>query len=271
MTPHELPELLQRAMAIVFVGIGIGLVVAHTLLVTFAAQRSTLAPRKRLVIAGSVGAYLIAWLAVAIIFGDRNNFPLEREHLRLPLSLVVAFGPQLLGILALFLSRPLRQVNAAMPRTWLIWVQIDRVAGFIFLLYLYYGILPATFAIPAAVGDFLTGVTAPFVALALARRQRHAVMWATAWNLFGILDMIVAPAAAFLSRAAVIGMYPLNLVPLFIGPPISILAHVYSIRNLHVAASSVAPGVVSTSFERPRSQENALGTVQSIQGRGHDI
>src|SRR5262245_39958304 len=134
-------------MAILFVGIGIGLVLAHTLLVTLAAQRSTLAPRKHLVIAGSVGAYLIAWLAVAIIFGDRNNFPLERENLRLPLSLIVAFGPQLLGILALFLWRPLRQVNSAMPRTWLIWVQIDRVAGFIFLLYLRYGILPASFAI----------------------------------------------------------------------------------------------------------------------------
>src|SRR5262249_3824037 len=50
------------------------LVVAHTLLTTLAAQRSTLAPRKRLVLAGGVGAYLIAWLAVAITFGDRNNF-----------------------------------------------------------------------------------------------------------------------------------------------------------------------------------------------------
>src|SRR6516225_3662864 len=93
-TPHELPELLQPAMAILFVGIGIGLVVVHTLLVALAAQRSTLAPRKRLAIAGVVGAYLIAWLSVAITFGDRNNFPLDRENLRLPLSLVVAFGPQ---------------------------------------------------------------------------------------------------------------------------------------------------------------------------------
>src|SRR5262245_6936281 len=240
-------------MAILFVGIGIGLVVVHTLLVTFAAQRSTLAPRKRLVIAGSVGAYLVAWLAVAIAFGDRNNFPLERENLRLPLSLIVAFGPQLLGILALFRWKPLRQVNDAMPRTWLIWVQIDRVAGFIFLLYLYYGILPASFAIPAAVGDFLTGVTTPFVALALARRQRRAVMWATAWNLFGILDMIVAPLAAFLSRAAVIGMYPLNLVPLFVGPPISILAHVYSMRNLRVAASSNRRSIISPAASAPGS------------------
>src|SRR5262245_38480364 len=112
--PHELPELLQRAMAILFVGIGIGLVVAHTLLVTFADQRSTLTPRKRLVLAGSVAAYLIAWLAVAITFGDRNNFPLGRENLRLPLSLIVAFGPQLVGILALFQWKPLRQVNDAM-------------------------------------------------------------------------------------------------------------------------------------------------------------
>ena len=261
MTPHELPELLRRAMAILFVGIAIGLVVAHTLLVALAAQRSTLAPRKRIAIAGIVGAYLIAWLSVALTVGDGKNFPLERETLRLPNSLVVAFVPQLLGILGLLLWKPLRQINAAMPTTWLIWVQIDRVAGFIFLVYLYYGILPASFAIPAAIGDFLTGVTAPIVARALARRQRHAVIWATAWNVFGILDMLIAPAAAFLSRAAVIAMYPLNLVPLFIGPPISILAHVYSIRNLRVAASSIAPGGLSTSLERPGSRENVLGTT----------
>src|SRR5262245_33722518 len=245
-------------MAIFFVGIGIGLVVAHTLLVALAAQRSALAPRKRIAITGIVGAYLTAWLSVALTFGDGKNFPLDREDLRLPISLVVAFGPQLLAILGLFLWKPLRQINATMPTTWLIWVQIDRVAGFIFLFYLYYGILPARFAIPAAVGDFLTGVTAPFIALALARRRRHAIMWATAWNLFGILDMIVAPAAAFLSRAAVLGMYPLNLVPLFVGPPISILAHVYSIRNLRVPSASVPPGGV---FDRARSQENALGTT----------
>src|SRR5262245_450111 len=161
-------------MAILLVGIGTGLVVAHTSLVTLAAQRSPLGPRKRLAIAGIVGAYLIAWLAVAITFGDRNNFPLDRENLRLPLSLVVAFGPQLLAILGLFVWKPLGQVNAAMPSTWLIWVQIDRVAGFIFLFYLYYGVLPASFAIPAAIGDVLTGVTTPIVALALARGQRHA-------------------------------------------------------------------------------------------------
>jgi hypothetical protein len=91
-TAHELPELLQRGMAIVLVGIGIGLAVMHTLLVAIAAQRSTLAPRKQVTVTGSVGAYLIAWLAVAITFGDPTNFPLDREDLRLPISLVVALA-----------------------------------------------------------------------------------------------------------------------------------------------------------------------------------
>src|SRR5262245_18395841 len=100
---------------------------------------------------GIVGAYLIAWLSVALTFGDGKNFPLDQESLRLPMSLVVAFGPQLIGILGLFLWKPLSQINVTMPTTWLIWVQIDRVAGLVFLLYLYYGILPASFAIPAAV------------------------------------------------------------------------------------------------------------------------
>jgi len=259
-TYHELPELLQRAMAFILVGIGVGLAVTHTLLVAMASQRSTLTPRKQVAAAASVGAYLTAWLALAITFGDPRNFPLDRESLRLPISVVVGFGPMIAGIVSLFLVKSLRHINAAMPTTWLIWAQAYRVAGFIFLYpYLYYGIVPAGFAIPAAVGDFLVGIWTPLVALAVARRRPHAVMWATAWNLFGILDLLAAPVAAFLSRASVISLYPLTLVPLFIGPPMGILAHVYSIRNLRVAASAVAPGGSSESVERPGPLKRALG------------
>ena len=262
MTPHELPELLQRGMAIILVGIGVGLAVTHTLLVAMAAQRSALAPRKQVTAAASVGAFLIAWLALAITFGDPRNFPLDREGLRLPISVVVGFGPMIVGIVSLFLVKSLRQINAAMPTTWLIWAQAYRVAGFMFLYpYLYYGIVPAGFAIPAAVGDFLAGIWTPLVARAVARRQPQAVMWATAWNLFGILDLLVAPVAAVLSRAGVINLYPLTLVPLFVGPPMGILAHVYSLRNLRASVSSVASDSSSTSVERQGPIENALGTT----------
>src|SRR5262249_15775870 len=154
-----------------------------------------------------------------------------------------------------------RRINAAMPATWLIWAQTYRVAGLIFIFpYMYYGIVPASFAIPAAIGDAATGALAPFVALAVARRRPHAVLWATAWNLFGILDLLGAPGAAVLSNARLIGLYPLSLVPLFIGPPMGILVHIYSLRNLRVTASSVASDGSSPAARRGPI-ENALGTA----------
>jgi hypothetical protein len=261
-TLHELPDLLLRGMAVFLVGLAIGLVATHTLLVALAAQRSSLARSQRVIVTGLVGTYLIAWLSVAITLGDRTNFPLDREALRLPISGLVAFGPMFLGIAGLFMLNTLRGVNAAMPAMWLIGVQTYRIAGLIFLFpYLYYRIVPASFAIPAGVGDFVTGALAPFVAFAVAHRRPHAIMWATMWNLFGIVDLLVAPVAAVLSHAQLIGRYPLSLVPLFIGPPMGILAHVYSMRNLRVSASSISSDTSSTSVARRRPIENALGTV----------
>src|SRR5262249_34938472 len=143
-TLHELPDLLDRGMAMFLLGIAVGLVVTHTLLVALAARRSSLARSKGPVVTGLTGAFLIAWLSAAITLGDRTNFPRDREDLRLPVSLLVAFGPMFLGIAGLFVLNALRRVNAAMPTTWLIWVQIYRVAGLIFLFpYLYYRIVPA--------------------------------------------------------------------------------------------------------------------------------
>src|SRR5262249_45829443 len=209
-----------------------------------------------------VGAYLTVWLSVANTFGNRTNFPLDREDLRLPLSGLVAFGPLLLAIAGLFVVNVVRRINAAMPASWLIWAQTYRIAGLIFVFpYMYYGIMPASFAIPASIGDVVTGALAPFAALAVARGRPHAITWATAWNLFGILDLLVAPVAAVLSNARLIGLYALSLVPLFIGPPMGILVHVYSIRNLRVSTSSGVPDSSSASVARRGPIENALGNA----------
>ena len=68
----------------------------------------------------------------------------------------------------------------------------------------------------------------------VARNLPNAFKWAVAWNLFGTLDLIVASATALYFEARVLSIYPLNLVPLFIGPPLGILTHIYSLRNLAV-------------------------------------
>jgi hypothetical protein len=246
-TTTLLPDLLHHGTAIFLFALGIGMVAVHTVLVTLAAQQSTLGRWRRILVPGFVGAFLTAWLAVALEIGNGTNVPLEREDLRLPVSLlvslIVGFGPMFMAVALLFASKTMRRINAAMLPAWLIWVQTYRMAGLMFLYpFLYYGVLPAGFAVPAAVGDFLIGASAPLVGLAVARRRSNALAWATAWNVLGLLDLIMAPTAAVLSHAQVIGLYPLNLVPLFIGPPLGILTHIYSLRNLAAVARADVEG-----------------------------
>jgi hypothetical protein len=103
--------------------------------------------------------------------------------------------------------------------------------------FLTYGILPAGFAYPAGIGNALTGIFAPIVALMVAQKRPHALKWAVAWNLFGMLDLIDATATALIFQAPILGIYPIALVPLFLGPPLGILTHVLSLRNLAVTRS----------------------------------
>jgi hypothetical protein len=72
----------------------------------------------------------------------------------------------------------------------------------------------------------------------VTQRRPHALKWAVAWNLFGILDLIVAPATALIFQARVLNTYSLALVPLFLGPPLGILTHILSLRNLAVTRSA---------------------------------
>lgn len=258
MTGTEMPAVAYRLAAIVIFALGIGMTAVHSALTAVAAQQTFPKRRTVLRVSGAVGAYLTLWLALAFSLADGVHFPLAHEESRPLFSLLVGFGPMLLAIATLFGSRRIRQLNAAMPSHWLIWAQTYRMAGLMFLFpFLYYGIVPAAFAIPAAVGDFITGALAPLVGLAVTRQKPHAISWAIAWNLFGVLDLIVAPAAAVLSQAQVLGLYPLSLVPLFIGPPLGLLTHVYSLRNLAVRGSAAR----SSHVDRDTTAGAAVGTV----------
>jgi hypothetical protein len=187
-----------------------------------------------------IGAFFVSWFAIAILVGDGTNFPIPLESRR-GISGLVALIPFVIAVIALFASKNLRAINAATPSVWLIGIQTYRVAGIMFVFpFLTYGIVPTGFAYPAGIGDLLTGIFAPIVAIMVARNRPHALKWAVAWNLFGTLDLIVAPATALIFQARVLAIYPLDLVPLFLGPPIGILTHILSLRNLAVART-VAP------------------------------
>ena len=234
----SLPVSLHRTTAFVIVALAIFIVAAHTAIAAMVAQRTALSPRAKIVIPFLIAAFLASWLAIATIVADGSNFSVAPESRRLASGLV-ALIPFVIAVTALFASRSIRAINAATPKAWLIAIQTYRFAGIMFVFpFLTYGIVPAGFGWPAGVGDALTGIFAPVVALMVARNQPHAFKWAVAWNIFGTLDLIVAPATALFFQARVLSIYPLALVPLFLGPSIGILTHIYSLRNLATANSS---------------------------------
>jgi hypothetical protein len=221
----SIPPFLQGIGALVIFAEGVFLVAWH------ARQAEHARPDAAPVVAG----FLSLWFAAALLLGDSAHFPLPSESLRQPLSGLVALVPFAAALLWAFRSSAGRAINSATAPAALIAVQFYRVAGVFFLFpHLAYGTLPGGFAWPAGVGDTITGLAAPFVALALLRQCRGSVTLAVAWNLFGILDLIVAPATATYFRVPILAMYPLSLVPLFVGPPLGILTHVLSLRNLAV-------------------------------------
>jgi hypothetical protein len=233
----SLPSCLQRSTAFAIVALAIFMVGAHTGIAAIVAQRTALSPKAKTIVAFIVAGFLASWLGIAILVGDGANYPIPLES-RQGISGLVALIPTVIAVIALFTSKSLRAINTATPSAWLIGIQTYRVAGIMFIYpFVTYGILPAGFGYPAGIGDALTGIFAPIVALMVAQNRAHALKSAVAWNLFGMLDLIDATATALIFQAPVLGIYPIALVPLFLGPPLGILTHVLSLRNLAVTRS----------------------------------
>ena len=172
-------------------------------------------------------ALLAAWggAALAASAGGRIGFGLVVPSVVLP----VALG------LALSFTPAVRALVAEVPTHWLVAIQTYRVAGGLFIYpYLAAGELTPGFALTAGVGDVLTGLAAPLVAARLGRRGAGARGAFLAWSAFGVLDLAVAVAAAAAFGFGAPGVrpgFPITTIPLFFGPPFSILLHALTLRR----------------------------------------
>src|SRR5436305_12815047 len=79
-----------------------------------------------------------------------------------------------------------------MPSSWLVALQLYRVFGAIFLVAWMRGVAPGAFALPAGIGDVITGLLAVPIAISLAAGTLEARTAAIAWNIFGLADFAVA-------------------------------------------------------------------------------
>lgn len=195
-----------------------------------------------------VSGLLVAWFAIAL-FAGRSGFYAPGPQITVPTLPIGLFIPLGLGLWATLASARMRALIDAVPLSIIIGAQYYRVVGALFLVLMAGGHIPWEFALPAGTGDVLTGVFAVIVGLYVARAGVRVLAAARAWNLFGILDLVVAVTMGTLTSPGLTGVvsqdapnqmitaWPLVMIPTF-AVPLSLILHgltAYKLRRISCA------------------------------------
>jgi hypothetical protein len=171
-------------------------------------------------------AVLVVWLVGVMLLGANDVFRIDAPRIPLALLTTLAAGYLLL------LSPTFRAIIGSIPQHWLIGIQTFRVLGGVFLVRYFQGELPGVFAIPAGVGDVLTGLFAPLVAYWWVAGRPYARAAAIAWNLFGMADLVNAVTIGAITGGGGGGIvFPIVLIPIY-AVPRAFLIHSYSLIGL---------------------------------------
>src|SRR6201993_832618 len=191
--------------------------------------------RSRYATAGVLSVVLVVWVAVAQYLGSANAYFATSEN-AVPTVLFGLLIPLMTAAVALRLSGSIASLVSAIPLHWIVAAQVYRIAGGIFLVLWADGRLPWQFALPAGIGDVMTGCFAVVIAVRLAQKASGALTAAYGWCLFGIADLVVAltmgamtsPGRAHLlafdAPNLLISSYPLVMVPTF-AVPLALMLH----------------------------------------------
>jgi len=234
---------------------------AMTCVTLYRGARDTGSDRTRAALLAVGAAVLLGgWFAASAVIAAHGWYRtrLGQQPPWLPIA-TIAFLIALLAAARIpVVARSLSGPNALSQ---LAWPHVFRVAGAAFLIMMGLGHLPALFALPAGLGDMTAGIAEPFVARRLARGQGHrAALW---FNLFGILDLVVALALGGLTAYRLIHVTPVNdaisVLPMALIPtaavPVLLALHVVSIRRLlaevRVRSTTIVPRGVARQPARP--------------------
>jgi hypothetical protein len=230
--------------ALVLIGV-IGIPAATGVMLYRGALAAGLSRRTATIVTGTAAAVLGGWLLASGLLARAGVY--HQPSGQAAPWFGVAFAATLLGLLAATRIPPMPRVLAApgtaarltLPHTL-------RVVGVTFLLVLALGHLPAVFALPAGLGDIAAGLAAPSVARRLAQGDgRTRAVW---FNLFGLLDLVVALSIGFLAGLGpwrplevTPSTEPLSLLPLALVPtvavPLALALHLVSLARLRTPTS----------------------------------
>lgn len=238
--------LIPGYIALIVIATNLAAAVAVWTILSSAAGRSGLPPATRRRVRIGLAVFFGAWLGAAMLLAPPPETLAARDRFYLsPLIPLFLIGPIGLGLLAIRRFAAVRRVLAAASLPAVIGVQVYRLIGAVFLVLLAQGLVPAHFALPAGWGDIAVGLTAPLVALALAREARGGRGLAAAWNILALLDLVIAVGmgTGFLAPllapelgtrvppSAVMGVFPLILVPTFT-VTVSVMLHLIALGRL---------------------------------------
>ncbi|MDX8455395.1 MFS transporter [Mesorhizobium sp. VK9D] len=204
-------------------------------------EQTSLTPDQRSVTWLAVMIPDTLWLAIAWSAAINGVFHTDTSSLPgLPSAI---FLPVIIGAPPLLFSKRIGQVLDAMPASWLVALQLYRIFGGWALAAWLHSALPGAFAVPAGIGDVLTGLLALPAALAVATGTVEGRRAATLWNILGLADFAVAITMGVITSPGPLqlivpdvqsigaGAYPGVLTPAFVVPS-SILLHMLSLRQL---------------------------------------
>ena len=211
-------------------------------------------------IAGKITVALGVWAALVIFLGVQGVFNGSPGSPPLAILLGVIV-PISLFLIAFQISRAFRDFVLTFDLRLAVGIQAWRFAGLGFLALYANGVLPALFAWPAGVGDMAVGMAAPWMLLALIQQPGFAASRRfVVWNLFGILDLVVAVSLGGLNAFLAHGLpgeittSPMSRLPLVLIPAYFVPIFVM----LHLAALFQARRIARLS---PSSHEKALSSA----------
>lgn len=189
-----------------------------------------------------VVSVLASWFGLVCLLGARGVFVRPETSPPYPI-LIGVVAPLGAFFLALATWKAFRVWIATADVELLSALHAWRTGGLGFLALAANGVLPDSFAQPAGWGDIAIGVTAPWIALTVARRPgRVNSRLLAAWNIFGILDLLVAVGMGVLSSGflpkvhdgvttSAMTRLPLVVIPAFF-VPLYVMLHASALATI---------------------------------------
>jgi hypothetical protein len=206
-----------------------------------------------------VAGVLALWLVAVFLLGAAEGFVRPPGTPPIPI-LIGAVAPVVVFLVAYWVWPAFRAYVLSTDLPLGAAIQAWRAGGLGFLALYAHEKLPGAFAWPAGLGDIAIGVTAPWVALALVRRPGFATSPVfVAWNLFGILDLVVAISTgglhSALASAGEVTTGPMAQLPLLLIPaylvPLFVMLHLAALFQARRQAATEPSGGMASPKAAP--------------------